>query len=185
MERKKMAQTNPASRGIVGQQIGVLNPNPNADGKFLYNPATRDNSPYKAIGVQTMEYQSVQFLHFDRNHIRLLLWTGESVLPIWSPPCETTIIDDTRYQSVRRRLKHQTGGKEMGVAVVKTAPFRLRQYINVVNVVAGDYVNKRLCKSASGVNIKMEWEPNETIVFEIPILVEMPTPETADGDSDS
>lgn len=73
----------------------------------------------------------------------------------------------------------------MGVAVVKTAPFRLRQYINVVNVVAGDYVNKKLCKSASGINIKMEWAPNETIIFEIPILVEIPVDEVADGDSDS
>jgi hypothetical protein len=182
MERKKMAQTNPASRGIVGQQIGVLHPNPNVEGKFLHNPATRDNAPYKAVGVQTMEYQSVQFLTFDRNNIRLLLWTGESVLPIWSPPCMTTLLNgDIRYQSLRRRLKIQSG-KTLDLAIVKTDDFRLKQYINVVNVVAGDYVNKRLCKSANGINIKMEWAPNETIVFEIPILVEVPAPEAVEGD---
>lgn len=178
-----MAQANPASRGIVGTQIGVLNPEADAAGKFRFSPATRCNAPFKAIGVQTMEYQSVQFLKYDKNHIRLLLWTGESHLPIWSPPCVTEVLNgDTRYQSVRRRLKSQTG-KELGLAVVKTVPFRLSTYINVVNIVAGDYVNKKLCKVDNGVNVKIEWNPNEPIVVEYPILVELPAPEAAEENS--
>lgn len=129
-----------AGRGIAGQKIGML------------NPGNRETE-YRAIGVWLTQYKSVSALKYDKNHIRLLLYTPLCPLPIWSPACVT--LPD-----------------KPGFALIETIPFKLTTWLNLVNIVAADYVNHDLCSvEAKGLSVPLEYDPHtiQTIRYLIPI----------------